>query len=91
MVAGDGRGTAGDGLGTAGGRPGTARDGWGLPGGPEGAGGPIKFKPAPAPDSQEAFSHNFLAVFNGRVVKSRGLPQKLFFGPRSRHNSVFAT
>ena len=73
-------GAAGDGPGAARGLPGTARHGQGRLGGLEGVWGPIFTKSAPEPGAQSAFVPYFLVIFNGRVVKSRGLSPKLFLG-----------
>ena len=46
------------------------RGGQGRPGGPEGAGGPIFTKAAPAPEAQEGFIRNRVAESDGSVAKS---------------------
>ena len=85
----------------AGGRPGAARggrgaagDGWGRPGAagrPRGRRGANIYKIGAGAGSPRAFIRYFLAVFNGRVVKSRGLRQKLFVRPLHGTNIVFQT
>ena len=77
-------GPAANGPAAAGGWPGAA----GRPGRRRGTN---IYKSGAGAGSREAFIRNLLAVFNGRVVKSRGLGQERRVGPRSNNHSVFAT
>ena len=81
---GGGRRMAGDGRGAAGGWPGAAG------GGREAREANI-YKISAGAGSPRAFIRYFMAVFNGRVVKSRGLSLKRWFGRDPKINTLFAT